>query len=412
MKKLVLLFILVLVIFSPLFAQKDCGYSAYRSETLQKDPALISALEKLEQIVDYANRPGGIQETVIRIPVVIHNLYHFPTDKISDEQVMSQLEALNNCFRRRNADSVNTPVYFRQFAADCSIEFQLAISDPQRRSTTGIVRKYTPITTWQADDKMKFSNQMGDDAWDPASYLNIWVCNLDRVAGYSSLPGGDPAKDGVVLGIPVFGTINVMAGYEMGKTAVHEIGHWLNLKHIWGDNYCGDDGVADTPKQAGYNIECPNTVNVTCGNGPYGDMYMNYMDLTNDRCMNLFTLGQKARMRNLFVPGAPRYKLLASTGLQPPLIAAIPLPEEDPRWLHPKLFPNPATNYFTLDLTYDPRWLGKEIRIINGAGRVVLQQTITNKISTIDISKLPGAIYFIAAKKDDGESMVIKFIKL
>src|SRR6185436_7443681 len=122
---------------------------------------------------------------------------------------------------------------------------------------------------------------------------------------------------------------------------------WLSLKHLWGDTYCGDDGVGDTPKQAGYNIECPGVINITCGNGPYGDMYMNYMDLTNDACMNLFTQGQKARMRTLFDQGGPRSSLLVSKGLNPPLTSEIELPEEDPKWLHPQLYPNPATTQLT-----------------------------------------------------------------
>jgi hypothetical protein len=313
-----------------LAAQKNCTSHQHQQRRLKESPSLADDISRIESFIRQQVLSGGtlrgegMQDAIIKIPVVVHNLYHYPSEKISDEQVMSQIAALNQCFRRRNADTVNTPSYFRTLAADCSIEFQLAISDPQRRSTTGIIRKYTPIKEWEADDKMKFSAQMGDDAWDPNSYLNIWVCNLNRVAGYASVPGDAANKDGIVIGFPAFGTINTQPGYEMGKTAVHEIGHWLNLKHIWGDQYCGDDGVADTPKQAGFNIECPSSINITCGNGPYGDMYMNYMDLTSDACMNLFTQGQKARMRALFAPGGQRYALLSSKGLMPPLFNEIP----------------------------------------------------------------------------------------
>jgi len=180
---------------------------------------------------------------------------------------------------------------------------------------------------------------------------------------------------------------------------------------LWGDQYCGDDGVADTPKQAGFNIECPNVINVTCDNGPYGDMYMNYMDLTNDGCMNMFTLGQKARMRALFAPGGARNKLLISTGLNPPLINAIPLPEEDPRWLHPQLYPNPASSQLTLDFAYDIRWIGKTVRILNLQGQTLMTVVITAKAQRIDITKLQAGMFFLAAKKDDGESLKLKFIK-
>ena len=367
-----------LAFISQLAAQKNCTSHPYREARLQNNTLLASTISRMESFIrqqamtNGMHRGEGMQDVIIKIPVVVHILYHYPSEKISDEQVMSQITALNQCFRRLNADTINTPAWFRSLAADCSIEFQLAISDPKKRATTGIIRKYSPIKEWEADDKMKFSSEMGDDAWDPKSYLNIWVCNLNRVAGYASVPGDAENKDGVVIGFSAFGTINTLAGYEMGKTAVHEIGHWFGLKHIWGDQYCGDDGVADTPKQAGFNIECPNTINVTCGNGPYGDMYMNYMDLTSDACMNMFTLGQKARMRALFAPGGPRNALLSSKGLMPPLFNEIPLPEEDPKWLHPQLYPNPASSLMTLDLAYDTRWVGKTIRIFNLQGQTVM----------------------------------------
>lgn len=408
--KAVWLFILVAFCFgSKAGAQKSCSSTEYRLERIMKDPALANKIEQLNNIIS-TGRGEGIED-IIRIPVVVHNLYHYPSEKVTDAQVASQIKALNECFRRLNADTSKTPSYFKPFAADVRIEFQLAISDPRRRSTSGIIRKYSPVEMWQSDDKMKYSSETGDDAWDPSSYLNIWVCNLDRVAGYASVPGDDPRKDGIVMGLNVFGK-GGSSGFEMGKTAVHEVGHWLGLKHIWGDTYCGDDGIADTPKQAGYNIECPGVINITCGNGPYGDMYMNYMDLTNDACMNLFTQGQKNKMRSSFAPGAARNGILTSKGLSMPLIQEIELPVSDPKWLRAQLYPNPATATMTLDLNYDPRWMGKNIYISNFAGQVVINLTITSLSQTINISKLASGPYILAAKKDDGESIKMKIVKL
>lgn len=408
--KAVLIFILAACLFGiEAGAQKPCSSTNYRLERIMKDPALATKIEQFNQL-SLTGRVDGVDD-IIRIPVVIHNLYHYPYEKITDAQAATQIKALNDCFRRLSADTANTPSYFKPFAADVKIEFQLAISDPRRRSTTGIVRKYSPVVLWQGDDKMKYSTETGDDAWDPSGYLNIWVCNLDRVAGYASVPGDDPRKDGIVIDLNVFGTSN-SSGYEMGKTAVHEVGHWLGLKHIWGDTYCGDDGIGDTPKQAGYNIGCPGVINVTCGNGPYGDMYMNYMDLTNDQCMNIFTLGQKNKMRASFLAGGPRNGILSSKGLSMPLIQEIPLPETDPKWLKPQLYPNPANAVMTLDLNYDPRWMGKNIYISNFSGQVVMNLTITSLSQTINISKLAAGPYILAAKKDDGESLKMKFVKL
>ena len=405
----------LLAFLGKLTAQQRCSSAAYQQEELKNNPSLSERINAIETFTKQqtenrtANRTEG---TVIKIPVIAHILYHTQTEKISDAQVASQIEALNKYFRRRNADTMNTPAYFRALGADCEIEFQLAISDPRRRSTSGVVRKYTPITKWKNDDLMKFSSSMGDDAWDPKSYLNIWVCNLDKFAGYATMPGGEENKDGLVISYTAFGTGSGTTGYDMGKTAVHEVGHWLNLKHLWGDENCGDDGVGDTPKQASYTIGCPGTVRITCGNGPFGDMYMNYMDFTNDACINMFTQGQKARMRALFNTGGVRNSILSSKGLNTPLIAESPLPTEDPKWLHPQLYPNPANNEVNLDLAYDIRWIGKTIFVTNLQGQSIMNVMITSKNQRIDISRLQAGMYFLAAKKDDGESMKMRFIKL
>lgn len=416
MKAKLTLALITLVCGYQLAAQKNCSSFPYQQQQLEQQPSLREGLNKIEAFTRQyistntnAMARGG-SANVIRIPVVVHVLYHQPGENISDAQVNKQIEILNQCFRRLNADTVNTPARFAGVAADCEIEFQLAISDSRRRNTTGIIRKYTPISLWQADDKMKYNSEMGDDAWDPKSYLNIWVCNLDRVAGYASMPGGPAEKDGVVISCSVFG-MGYITGMDKGRTTVHEVGHWLNVKHPWGDDYCGDDGVSDTPKQAGYNTGCPSGVQVTCDNGPKGDMYMNFMDYTNDECMNLFTLGQKARMRSLFAAGGARYSILLSTGLQAPLIFETPLPVEDPKWLHPQVFPNPAVNEITLDLSYDVRWIGKVLQVINLQGQTVMQVPITNKIQQITISQLKPGMYVISAKKQDGEFIREKFIK-
>ena len=297
-------------------------------------------------------------------------------------------------------------------AANCSIEFQLATADVRRRNTSGIIKKYTPVAKWKMDDQMKFSSSMGDDAWDATQYLNIWVCNLDRLAGYSSFPGGDTKLDGVVIDFGAFGALQETATYGQGKTAVHELGHWMGLKHLWGDAYCGDDGVDDTPKQASYTSGCPSTIRITCGNGPDGDMYMNYMDFTNDVCLNMFTKGQKDKMRALFMPGGSKYSFLNSKGLLPALIFEIPLPDDGPKWLHPQLYPNPVNTVLNLDLSYDIRWVGKTAKIVNISGQTVMQFVISAKIQQIQINKLSPGLYFIAAKREDGLSMNLQFVKL
>ena len=404
--KAVLFFTLTTLAFANnITAQKSCSTFSYQQKELKNSLALAENINAIETFSPQ-NRliTDGTEAAVIRIPVVVHILYHNPGEKISDALIIKQLEILNKCFRHQNADSVNTPAVFKSLAADCEIEFQLAASNPRKASTTGIIKKYTPVTSWTFDDKMKFSAEMGDDAWDTKNYLNIWVCNLVDFAGYSSIIGGEANKDGLVIGFSAFG--------ENAKTVVHEAGHWLNLKHLWGDEYCGDDGVADTPKQADYTPGCPSGIRITCGNVPYGDMYSNYMDFTSDECTNLFTQGQKVRMKALFAPGGARYSILSSTGLNPPLIVETPLPEEDPKWLHPQLYPNPVTTQITLELSYDIRWIGSIIQIVNIQGQTVMNVSITSKKQLINVSRLQPGMYFLAAKKGDGESIKQKFIKL
>lgn len=408
-----LIFSILLMLGVTQLTAQNCTTFPYQQEQLKNNIGLAEKIREIELFTQQqlSNTTARTEGTVIKIPVVVHILYHYPSEKISDAIVQSQIDVLNKCFRRRNADTVKTPAYFKPFAADCEIEFQLAISDPKKRSTNGIVRKYTPITKWKMDDAMKFSSNMGDDAWDAKSYLNIWVCELDKLAGYSSFPGSELSKDGIVLDFNAFG-VTTNTGYGMGKTAVHEMGHWFGLKHLWGDENCGDDGVSDTPKQASYTPGCPTTIRITCNNGPNGDMYMNYMDFTSDECTNLFTAGQKARMKALFEPGGARSSILSSKGLNPPLIAEIPLAESDPQWLHPQLYPNPSSSVINLDLVYDARWLGKTIQVVNLQGQTVMMVTITSTKMQIDIKKLQSGTYFLAAKKDDGESMMMRFVKL
>jgi hypothetical protein len=420
MKARLLFGFILLVFVGQLAAQQNCATMAYQQQQLRTDPSLADKINSIETFTRKqisANRNNFLlrvtHENIIKIPVVVHILFHDPFQNITDQQVLSQINALNRDFRRMAADTINTPAVFKSLAADCEIEFQLAISDPKRKSTTGIIHKYTPIDHWQANDKMKFSTQMGDDAWDVKSYLNIWVCNIEQVAGYSSSPGGPADKDGVVIGFNVFGTTDA-AGYTMGRTTVHEVGHWLNLKHVWGDTDCGSDLVDDTPQQSGYNIGCPSGSRISCGNGPNGDMYMNYMDFVNDACMNLFTTGQKQRMRALFAEGGIRNSIVFSTGLSLPLITEIPLPSDSqsPTWLHQQLYPNPATTEMTLNLAYDIRWIGKIISVTNMQGQTVLQIPISSKTQKIDIRKLQPGMYFMNAKKEDGDCIKQKFIKL
>ena len=395
-----------------LFGQRDCRSFDYQQQLIESQPSLETSFKAVDNFMQLrASRISSASASkMITIPVVVHILYHYPSENISDDLVKSQIAALNRDYRKQNADTTKIPPYFKALAADCHIEFQLATVDMEGRSTRGIVRKYTPITEWTTDDKIKSSSEMGDDAWDANSYLNIWVGTLHKFLGYSSIPGGPPAKDGVVISNKAFGITNA-GTFGQGRTAVHEIGHWLGLRHLWGDTYCGDDSVADTPKQQTFTNGCPNGIHVSCNNGPNGDMYMDYMDFTDDNCLVMFTQGQKQRMLALFEQGGPRYPILFSNGLGTSTTAEIPPVDDSPQWFQVKIFPNPAHDNLVINTEVDPRWLGKELTIWNGIGQVQLKKIIDSKIESIDISQLKPGVYFISAEKD-GDKIRQKFIKL
>jgi len=257
---------------------------------------------------------------------------------------------------------------------------------------------------------MKFKSSYGADAWDPKSYLNIWICRLDDVLGYSTFPGNNLSKDGIVLSYNELNAIGPIQSNN-GRTLVHEVGHWLNLKHIWGDSFCGDDSIDDTPKQSTYTPGCPTGIRLSCGDTKTGDMYMNYMDFTDDVCMNLFTKGQKIRARSLFEPDGYRNSILSSSAFNTPAIFAAQAPDYYPKWLDVKIYPNPAKDNLNIFTEYDARWIGKDIHVIDMSGRIVFKTVISSSVQSLNTSHLAPGVYFIRLEKD-GEKLMRKFVKL
>ena len=251
-------------------------------------------------------------QVVITIPVVFHIVYANDQQNIPDSKILEQVQILTDDFRYLNS---NQDAEWAQ-AADSEIEFCLATRDPNGAPTTGILRIATTSGSFGTSDNIKFTASGGSDAWPATDYLNVWVGDLGGgLLGYAQFPGGGAATDGVVCAYPNIGIDGPGAGiYNLGRTATHEVGHWLNLRHVWGDGGCGvDDFVADTPESDGANYNC-DLGSVSCGSV---DMVQNYMDYSSDLCMNLFTLGQADRMSATFSPGGPRHSLISSMGCVP-----------------------------------------------------------------------------------------------
>ena len=314
------IFLLVLILGSQfIYAQRNCGTTEYLNHCKAQNPALAGEMEKTNERLHQLEATPQKNRQLITIPVVVHVLYQNAEQDISDQQIFSQIDVLNEDYRKLNANASSIPAAFSSIAADCEIQFCLAARSPQGLASNGITRTQTSVSAFSLNDAMKRSTTGGVDAWPTDKYLNIWVCNLaNNLLGFATLPGTViPALDGVVIGYKFFGRNTPLGGnYNKGRTATHEIGHWLNLIHIWGDDdnasdpCSGSDQVTDTPNQEGSNFQCPSYPSPSCGNT--SDMFMNFMDYTYDQCMNMFTTGQKTRMQNTI--SLQRSGLLTSYG--------------------------------------------------------------------------------------------------
>ena len=320
---------MTVLVFSPLQAQhageqvdnnareRVCHTMGNLDRLMHEKPKMAQRMALIEkQTETYVRQvqanPAQRSQLVVTIPVVFHILYNTAAENISEAQVMSQLDILNEDFRRLNADQDNV---WSQ-AADTQIEFCLASQDPNGNPTDGILRVPTNLTSFGTNDAMKFTSQGGSDAWPASDYMNFWVCDLgSSLLGYAQFPGGPASTDGIVCNYTATGsTGTASAPFDLGRTATHEVGHYLNLRHIWGDGGCGaSDFVDDTPDSDGPNYGCA-LGSAACGTT---DMVQNYMDYSDDACMNLFTQGQSDRMNALFAPGGARASLVSSPGCTP-----------------------------------------------------------------------------------------------
>jgi Leucine-rich repeat (LRR) protein len=282
-----------------IFAQRTCGTYNYTLLQINNNPRYK---ERNLQIEEFTSSMLRNQEKmvsgIITIPVHIILVYSNTLQNISDAQILSQLSVLNQDFRKLNYDWLQTPSEFIDLAGDLQIQFTLE----------GIERHSNSKPTWGTADLVKTTYP----PYSPNTHLNIWICNIgSNYLGYATPPGGNIALDGLVISPQYFGSSDYNDGsfylsfpFDKGRTATHELGHWLNLHHIWGDGDCSaTDNVNDTPSAAKPNYHCPVHPHVSCD---HDNMFMNYMDYTDDACMFMFTKGQKERARSVFSPGGPR----------------------------------------------------------------------------------------------------------
>ncbi|MCX6243648.1 MAG: zinc metalloprotease [Bacteroidetes bacterium] len=281
-------------------SRRQCGAMQAHFRLLETDTNFRKRQTELEHATARHIQTYKLSAGLTTIPVVVHVVYKKPAENISDDQIKSQITVLNKDYQAKNTDKTKVPACWKGLVASIGIKFALATKDPQGNPTTGITRTKTTRTSFGTGDTVKSQATGGHNPWPSDKYLNIWVCTLGGgLLGYAQFPGGPPATDGVVILNTAFGTKGTAAApFNKGRTATHEIGHWLNLRHIWGDteDCSGGDLVDDTPNAEGPNYGKPTFPHITCKNGPNGDMFMDYMDYVDDAAMYLFTKGQAARI--------------------------------------------------------------------------------------------------------------------
>ena len=285
---------------------RQCASMEVLEEQMKANPSLREKMDQIERFTENAIVTGQAMRLVgdtMEIPVVVNVLYKTAAENISDGQIASQIAVLNEDYQMKNGDHTKVPAEFSPVKGAMPIKFVL----------DRVVRKQSSKSSWGTNDAMKKSSSGGIDPTNPTTMLNMWSCNLGRsLLGYAQFPGGSPATDGVVILYSSFGSRDkfpggtYIANYDKGRTATHEVGHWLNLRHIWGDATCGNDLVGDTPTHNTSNGGCPAAGHRSTCTGTPLEMWMNYMDYTYDGCMYMFSQGQVARMNAVFTTGGPR----------------------------------------------------------------------------------------------------------
>lgn len=300
--------------------RRPCGTSAHHLRLLERDPGYRERYLAAEAFIDHyvaVHVDAAFRLSPVVIPVVVHVVHNTTDQNLPDAVIQNQIDALNRDFGRGNADLSTAPPVFSALAADTGVRFQLAVRDPSCRPTTGITRTETATTSFDIDhtEDVKSAATGGADPWPRDKYLNFWVCPaLAGQGGRGSFPGTPAATDGVIVNCTIFGSSN--PPYDRGRLTVHEVGHYFQLYHVFEGGCADKDKCGDTPPQAAPNFDTPAFPHISCDNGPNGDMFVNYMDYTNESSCVMFTVDQAARVQATLT--GPRSYLLASDGLVPP----------------------------------------------------------------------------------------------
>ncbi len=391
MKKLLFTCFLALLV-STILAQGSCLTTEQTLLEMERDATFAGGMEAFQVLseafehgtLDDASREGFKEVT---IPVVVHVLYRLEENNISYDQILSQIEVLNRDFNWQQSDKDLIPEVWRDLGAAAKIKFKLADRDPDGNFTNGVTRTQTDVENIGTEELYYLAHRGGVAPWTQPFYMNIWVCELKgNSLGFAILPGSTMSKrDGVVISPRAFGTMGTAKPpYNLGRTMVHEAGHYFGLRHVWGsDNEkCGStDYIDDTPKQKAENYGCKTFPSISCNNGPNGDMFMNFMDYSNDVCALLFTKRQVEFMQ--LVLKTNRRAMFYSNG-----VTSV----ADPNLNEWKIYPNPSTG--VVHLEFGDTLPGK-MELFNVMGEMVGQWIPANNIERWDLSSLPKGVYYL-----------------
>lgn len=304
---------------------RKCGTTEYLTQQKAEDPGLELRMLNYEQALQkwIENNREYIKnsKTTVTVPVVVHILYNTTAENVSDTRVLEQINVLNSDYAGLNTHSMQA--FDDSLKVNTNLQFCLAKRTPEGLATSGIERRYTPVTVFYIGTTMKYFSSGGLDAWDPAKYMNIWVCNLGGgYCGFAQYPSSVVSPTyGVVINYRYFGKTGAIAPYNLGGTTTHEIGHCFNLNHTWGDDAgacTGNDYAEDVPNEANYTSGTHTGVLLdACSPIAPGVQYTNFMDYSDDISYANFTPDQAARIAALFVPGGLLYSLSISDGCTP-----------------------------------------------------------------------------------------------
>ncbi|HRG57395.1 MAG TPA: zinc-dependent metalloprotease [Bacteroidia bacterium] len=419
------IFTFILLIVTAILAKTNaqstmkCGSLEAMHKMEASQPGYIQSTRDLFTQFHQTENNRAISDTFLYVRVVVHVVYNTPEENLADSVIFNQINILNNDYGRMNADTVNMrPVFSPIAGVDSRIRFLLANTDPQGNPTTGITRTSTTSTSFfdilagGLAEGVKSTANGGIDPWDQSRYLNIWVCDMSipfigpAILGYavppSGLPNWDPGStdgisDGVVIQYQVFGSNNPnilsLGGttYAVkGRTPVHEVGHYLGLRHIWGDanNCTGEDGIADTPKANDASAQDCDASKNTCTDNIAGidmpDMIENYMDYSAEDCQNSFTMEQLQFMRWVIRSHRTDIATVSFTNMEEHKLGSAII-----------IVPNPASE--SVKIMNMPKSKLNFIKVYDIAGNLISSNQVSNQQETVQLetSNFNNGIYLL-----------------